>query len=107
MGTEQRLTQVGGLRRGAVRLRRGASRQAVSGRTGEAVSRGQRAVQGRQTPASVQQIGLFGDFPEQGAPLLTAREKRETKRGWGETERGKEIREMKDQPTGNTNGYFC
>lgn len=65
-------TQVRGFRGGAVALSRGTSRQAVSRGAGKTLTGGQRAVQGGQTAAGVQQVRLLCDLAEQGVTLLTA-----------------------------------
>jgi len=44
----------------------------MGGGGGEAVPAGQRARQGGQAAAGVQQVGLLGDLTEQRAALLTA-----------------------------------
>lgn len=48
----------------------------MGGGAWETVSRRKRAVQGGEAPAGVEQVGLLGDFPEQGAALLTEKDKR-------------------------------
>lgn len=42
---------------------------------GQTLTGGQRAVKRGQAAAGMEQVGLLGDLTEQGATLLTAREK--------------------------------
>lgn len=42
---------------------------------GKTLAGGQRSIQRGQAAAGVQQVGLLGDFPEQGVALLAAGEK--------------------------------
>lgn len=65
---------MGGVGRGPVALRRAPWRQVVRGRAGAALPRGERAVQGGQTAAGVEERRLLGDLPEERRPLLTARQ---------------------------------
>lgn len=44
----------------------------------ETVSRRQRTVEGGETAAGVEEVGLFGDFPEEGAALLPDRQTKTT-----------------------------
>lgn len=70
------LTEVRGFKIGTVTLGRRAGGEAVGGGAWEAISRRQRAIQRGEAPAGVEQVGLFGDFPEQGAALLTEKTKK-------------------------------
>lgn len=63
-------TQIRRFKSGAVGLSGRAGGEAVGGGAWQTVSRRQRAVQGGEAAAGVEQVGLFGDFPEQGAAFL-------------------------------------